>query len=314
MTRKILPSGIELLKKFTDELIVNEKDRNLTREELLKNVKGVHAIASLLSDEIDKEVMDAAGPQLKIIANYAVGYNNIDVEEATKRGIKVTNTPDVLTNATADLTWALIMAVSRKIVKSDQYCRNGEFVGWAPELMLGMELTGKSIGILGAGRIGQAVGRRAKAFDMNILYCSRYDKFAFEVETKAKRVGLEDLLRDSDIVSIHLPLADETYHLLEAHELGLMKESAILINTGRGPIVNEQALVDVLKIGKIAGAGLDVFEEEPKIHPELMKMKNTVLLPHIGSATTETRRKMSVMVAENIVAALKGDTPLNLVN
>jgi len=314
MTRKILPAGIDLLKNFTDELIVNTEDRNITRQELLENVKGTSAIASMLSDKIDKEVMETAGPQLKVIANYAVGYNNIDVEEATKRGIMVTNTPDVLTNATADLAWALIMVVSRKIVESDQYCRDGKFIGWAPKLMLGMELTGKTIGILGAGRIGQATARRAKAFDMNILYCSRHDKWELEIETKAKRVGLEDLLRNSDIVSIHLPLADETFHLLDTHELGLMKESAILINTGRGPIVNEQALVDALKAGKIAGAGLDVFEEEPKIHPDLLKMKNTVLLPHIGSATTETRSKMSEMVAENIISALKGETPSNPVN
>lgn len=314
MTRKILPAGISLLSDFTNQLEINPKDYQLSHEDLLKNVKGASAIASMLSDKIDAEVMDAAGNQLKVIANYAVGYNNIDVAEAARRGIMVTNTPDVLTNATADLAWALIMATSRRIVESDQYCRDGKFSEWAPELMLGMELTGKTIGILGAGRIGQATARRAKAFDMNIIYCSRYDKFAFEVETKAKRVGLEDLLKEADIVSIHLPLAPETFHLLDYHELCLMKKNSILINTGRGPIVNESALVKVLKEGKIAAAGLDVYEEEPKIHPELLKMKNTVLLPHIGSATTETRSKMSEMVARNIIDGLSGKEPANLVN
>ncbi len=281
---------------------------------ILKNVQDAIAISSLLSDKIDSEVMDAAGSQLKIIANYAVGYNNIDLEEATKRGIMVTNTPDVLTDATADLAWALIMAVSRRIVESDNFCRNGDFKEWAPELMLGMELTGKTIGIMGAGRIGQATARRAKAFGMNVLYCSRHDKFAFEVETKAKRVGLEELLKESDIVSIHLPLVEETKHLLDFHELNLMKTGAILINTGRGPIINEDALVKVLKNGKLVGVGLDVYENEPTIHPELIKMKNTVLLPHIGSATTATRSKMSEMVAKNIIAALSGKIPPNLIN
>ncbi|MFP4548427.1 MAG: 2-hydroxyacid dehydrogenase [Fidelibacterota bacterium] len=314
MTRKILPQGIERLRNFTDELIINESSNNMGRPELLEKVRGVDAIASLLSDKIDKEVMEAAGPQLKIIANYAVGYNNIDVDEATKRGIMVTNTPDVLTDATADLAWALIMTLSRRIIEADQYCREGKFTGWSPDLMLGMELSGKTIGILGAGRIGQATGRRARAFGMNIIYCSRHDKFKFEVETKATRVGLEDLLKDADIVSIHLPLVEGTYHLLDEHELGLMKKSAFLINTGRGPIVNEQALVNSLQAGKIAGAGLDVYEAEPDIHWELIKMKNTVLLPHIGSATTETRRKMSEMVADNIIAALSGKKPKNLVN
>lgn len=314
ITRKILPAGLDLLRSFTSELVINEEDRNLTHEELLTRVKGASAIVCLLSDIIDEAVIDAAGPQLKIIANYAVGFNNIDIDYATRRGIRVTNTPDVLTHATADLAWALIMAVSRRIVEADQYCRQGKFKGWAPDLMLGMELTGKTIGILGAGRIGQATARRAKAFDMKVIYSSRYDKFAFEVETKAKRVGLEELLKESDIVSIHLPLVEETFHLLDTHELELMKSSAFLVNTGRGPIVNEQALAEALKKGTIAGAGLDVYEDEPKIYSELYPLKNVVLLPHIGSATTETRSRMSVMVAENIIAALKGEKPKNLVN
>ena len=314
MTKKLLPQGMQLLHRYTDDLQINDSDTKLSREDLLQKVQGAVALATLLSDKIDKEVMDAAGPQLKIIANYAVGYNNIDIQEATKRGIMVTNTPDVLTNATADLAWALIMAVSRRIVEADIFVRQGKFTEWAPQLMLGMELTGKTIGILGAGRIGQATARRAKAFDMNILYCSRYDKFAFEVETKAKRVGLEELLKKSDIVSIHLPLVAETKHLLDFHELNLMKDNAILINTGRGAIINEKALVEILKKGKLAGVGLDVYEKEPKIEPELLEMKNTVLLPHIGSATQETREKMSVMVAENIIAALSGKKPANLIN
>lgn len=314
MTRKILPAGIELLQNFSSNLKINPADAPLSRKELLKNIQGNSAVITMLSDQIDQEAMAAAGPKLKVIANYAVGYNNIDMEEANRRGIMVTNTPGVLTNATADLAWALIMAVSRRIVEADQFCRKGKFKEWAPELMLGMELSGKTIGILGAGRIGQATARRAKAFDMNILYCSRHDKFEFENETRARRVGLEDLLKEADILSLHLPLVKETHHLLDYHELSLMKKNAILINTARGPIINETALTKVLKEGKIAGAGLDVYENEPKIHSDLIKMKNTVLLPHIGSATVETRSKMSEMVAKNVITALSGNIPPNLVN
>ncbi len=311
LTGKIPDSGINKLKAFTDNLIVNDQHSN--REKLLKKAEGCHAIGSFLSDKIDAEFMEAAGQNLKIIANYAVGYNNIDIEEAKKRDILVTNTPNVLTNATADLAWALIMAVTRRIVEADQYCRTGKFNGWGAELMLGMELTGKTLGILGAGRIGQATAKRAKAFDMDILYCSRHDKFKFEVETKAKRVGLEELMEKSDILSIHLPLVPETHHLIDRHELSLMKQTAYLINTGRGPIVNEEALVEILKSGNLAGAGLDVYEKEPDIHTGLIELDNTVLVPHIGSATVETRNKMALMVADNIISGLTDKIPPNLI-
>ncbi len=313
VTRKIPDAGLELLKERGYSLIVHDRETPPTKEELARELKDCDGLICLLSDSIDRELIESAR-RLKVIANYAVGFNNIDVDFATKRKIFVTNTPDILTPATADLTWALILAVSKRIVEADDFVRSGRFKGWQPELFLGHDVTGKTLGIVGAGRIGQAVARRAKGFEMNILYVSNSPKEQFEAETGAKRVELEELLKTSDFVSIHCPLTQKTFHLLNETRLRLMKHGAILINTSRGPVVDETALVDVLKSGHLAGAGLDVYENEPQIHPELQTMKNVVLLPHIGSATTETRNEMARMAAKNIISILEKGKAVNPVN
>ncbi|MCX7716173.1 MAG: D-glycerate dehydrogenase, partial [Endomicrobia bacterium] len=259
--------------------------------------------------------MDKA-KNLKIIANYAVGFNNIDVKEATSRKIPVTNTPGVLTETTADLAFALLMSVARRIVESDRFLREGKFKGWAPMLFLGNDIYGKTIGIIGFGRIGQAVAKRALGFDMKVLY---YDtnRVKPEIEKKYSAIykSLSELLKESDFISIHVPLTQETYHLISDKEFDLMKPTSYLINTSRGPVVDEKALVRALKNKKIAGAALDVFENEPEVEAELIDMPNTVLVPHIGSATIETRTKMALMAAENIIAVLvENKIPPNIVN
>lgn len=314
VTRKILEEGLNMLRQHFD-VEVSEYDGVIPREVLLQKVKGVDAIVSMLDDKIDAELMDAAGPNLKIVANYAVGYNNIDVEEATKRGIMVTNTPGVLTETTADFAWALMMAIARRVVEADRYVREGKFTGWGPMLLLGTDVYGATLGIVGFGRIGQAMARRALGFNMKVLY---YDSNRVpeqvEKELKATFVDLPTLLKESDFVSLHVPLTKETYHLIGEKELKMMKKSAYLINTARGPVVDEKALVRALKEGWIRGAALDVYENEPKVEPELLELDNVVLAPHIASASYETRSKMSIMVAENIIKALSGEVPPNLLN
>ncbi|MCS7175458.1 glyoxylate reductase [Pseudothermotoga sp.] len=314
VTRKILEEGLNMLREKFD-VEVSDYDGVIPRRMLLEKVKGVDAILSLLTDTIDAEVMDAAGPNLKIVANYAVGYNNIDVEEATKRGILVTNTPGVLTETTADLAWALMMAIARRIVEADRFVREGKFRGWEPMLLLGTDVYGATLGIVGFGRIGQAMARRALGFNMKVLY---YDNARvpeqIEKELKATYVDLPTLLKESDFVSLHVPLTKETHHLIGEKELRMMKRGAYLINTARGPVVDEKALVKALKEGWIKGAALDVFENEPEVEPELLKLDNVVLAPHIASASYATRSRMSIMVAENIIKALNGEVPPNLVN
>lgn len=313
VTRQIPEAGLEILKKNFKNVIVNTKDRNLTYNELIKKVRGVDAILCLLNDRIDAKVI-ANMDKCKVISNYAVGFNNIDIEEATKRGIIVTNTPGVLTDATADLTWALILAVTRRIVEADRFVRKGKFKGWAPMLLLGSELAGKTLGIIGAGRIGTAVGLRAKGFKMKVLYFNPNKNETLEEGVGAKKVSLETLLKNSDIVTIHVPLNPKTKHLIGAKELKLMKKGAYLINTSRGEVVDEKALIKALKTGKLAGAGLDVFEHEPFVPKELIELDNVVLTPHIGSATVEARTKMAIVAAENIVKVLSGKIPANVVN
>jgi glyoxylate reductase len=314
VTRKILEEGLNMLRERYD-VEVSDYNGVIPREMLLKKVKGADALVSLLTDNIDAEVMDAAGPNLKIIANYAVGYNNIDVEEATKRGIMVTNTPGVLTETTADFAWTLLMAIARRIVEADKFVREGKFRGWEPMLLLGTDVFGATLGIVGFGRIGQAMARRALGFNMRVLYYdnSRVDE-QLEKELKATFVDLPTLLKESDFVTLHVPLTKQTHHLIGEKELKMMKKDAYLINTARGPVVDEKALVKALKEGWIKGAALDVFENEPEIEPELLKLDNVVLAPHIASASYATRSKMSVMVAENIIKALNGEVPPNLVN
>lgn len=312
VTYKIPEDGLKLLKEKY-ELDVYEGEEFLTKEEMMNRVKDADAVITQLRDPVDKEFIDA-GKKLKIIANYAVGFNNIDVEYAKSKRIYVTNTPGVLTEATADIAWALILAVARKIIPADKFVREGKFKGWKPKLFLGYEIYGKILGIIGMGRIGQAVARRATGFGMKILYHNR-KRLPDKVEKlyNATYVDLETLLKTSDFISVNVPLTDETYHLLDEKRLHLLKPNAILVNTARGPVVDEKALYKLLKEGKIAGAGFDVYENEPLLTPGLEKLDNVVLLPHIGSATFETRSKMSIMVAENVIDAFEGRKPKNLV-
>lgn len=315
LVTRILPGrALEILEKECDHLEVNREERPMTKEEIMKGIKEMDGILCLLTDRIDSEVMDSA-PKLKIIANYAVGYDNIDVKAATERGIMVTNTPGVLTETTADLTWALIMAIARRIVEADRFTREGKFKGWSPTLFLGQDVYGKTIGIIGLGRIGFAVARRALGFDMRILYydLSRVDE-RLEKAVKAQFVPLDELLSQSDYITIHVPLTQETRHLIGEREFGLMKPTAYLINAARGPIVDEAALYKALKERRIAGAALDVYEREPEIYPGLTELDNVVLVPHIGSASVETRSKMAEMAVNNLLAGLKGQVPPNLVN
>ncbi|MBS4026178.1 MAG: D-glycerate dehydrogenase [Clostridia bacterium] len=313
VTRRIPEPAIALLREHC-HVEVNPEDRELTREELLAKVKGRNAVLCLLTGVIDGEVMDAAGSQCKIFANYGVGYNNINVDEATNRGIMITNTPGVLTEATADLAWALLFATARRVVEADKFLRAGKFVGWGPMMFLGLDITGKKLGIIGAGRIGRNFAKKAVGFDMKILYYSNKPDHAFEKETGASFVDLETLLQEADFVSIHTPLTPATRHLIGEKELKLMKKTAVLINTARGPVVDEKALVTALKNRELWGAGLDVFEHEPELEPGLAELDNVVIIPHIASATIETRTNMGLMAVRNIIAAMKGEEPPTLVN
>jgi glyoxylate reductase len=315
ITRRIFDEAVALLNEAGLDYWHNEADLPLSFPEIQSRVAEAEAIISLLTDRIDAQVMDAV-PQLKIIANVAVGYDNVDVAAATERGIIVTNTPGAMTECTADLAFALILATARHIVAADAYMRAGQFTGW--ELFqphLGLELVGKTLGIVGLGRIGTAVARRAAlGFNMNVLYSNNNPKPEVEQELGAQFVSFPDLLRQSDFISVHTPLTPQTRHLFTLNEFRQMKPSAIFINTARGPVVKEADLVQALEQGIIAGAGLDVYEEEPKAHPGLAPLPQVVMLPHIGSATTETRRRMAIMAAQNVVAVLGGERPLNPIN
>lgn len=313
ITRKLPGQGFQRLQELCSVTVFPE-DRNMTKEELLAAMPQYDAVISMLANPMDAEVI-AAGERLKVIANYAVGYNNIDVAAATSRGIAVVNTPDVLTGASADFTWALLLAAARRVVEGDAMVRAGRFVGWSPELLLGTEVHGKTLGIIGAGRIGQAVAKRALGFDMPVLYHNRRRlPESVEKELKMTYVDLPTLLKEADFISLHCPLTPETRHLIGAQEFALMKPTAVLINTSRGPVIDEAALVRALKEGQIAAAGLDVFEQEPELHPGLAELPNVVLAPHIASASVETRLKMVDLVAGDVLAVLQGKRPRNLVN
>lgn len=313
VTRQIPQPGLDILKRELGGFDINVDDHPLSKQELMAAVKGREGIVCLLTDTINGEILDAAGPQLKVVCNVAVGYNNIDVGAATARKVVVTNTPGVLTDTTADLAWALMLASARKLCESERVLRAKQWPGWGIMQFLGQDIARKTLGIVGGGRIGAAVARRAKGFDMPLLYVSRSLHPEME-ETGAKRVSLDECLKQSDFVSLHVPLTPETKHMIGKRELSLMKPTAHLINTARGPVIDEGALVEALKNKVIAGAGLDVYEEEPKVHPGLFECENAVLAPHIGSATTETRGKMATMAATNCVAALTGQKPPNPVN
>jgi glyoxylate reductase len=312
VTRAIPENGINLLKEQGYEVMVSPHDRVLTREELFESVRGADAILSLLTDKMNDEVFDAAGPQLKIVANYAVGYDNIDVKAAAAKNIIVTNTPGVLTESVAEQAIALIFSIARRVVESDQYMRDGKYVGWAPLLFLGNDLVGKTLGLVGLGRIGAAVAKRMQdGFEMKIIYYDVKRSEEFEKQYNLRYVDLEALLKESDFVSIHVPMMPETKHLIGATQLKMMKKTAYLINTSRGPVVDEKALVEALKSGEIKGAALDVYEEEPKMAPGLAELPNTVLTPHTASATEETRGAMSELAAKNIIAVLEGREPIS---
>jgi len=311
VTRRIPESGIKLLKDKRYEVEVSDVDGVIPRDALLQKVKGADAILSLLTDKVNDELFDAAGPQLKIVANYAVGYDNIDVPAAAKRNIIITNTPGVLTESVAEHTIALIFALAHRIVESDQFMRDGKYDGWAPMLFLGNDLVGKTIGLVGMGRIGANVAKRmCDGFGVKILYYDRSRSEDLEKQYKMEFVDLETLLKNSDFVSVHLPMTPETKHLLGKAQFAMMKKTAYLINTARGPILDEAALVEALKNGVIKGAALDVYEQEPKMALGLAELPNTVLTPHTASATEETRGAMSELAAKNIIEVLAGRAAL----
>ncbi|TDL31573.1 2-hydroxyacid dehydrogenase [Arthrobacter nitrophenolicus] len=283
---------------------------SISREELLRRVAGADAVVSLLTERIDAELLDAAGPQLKVVANVAVGYDNINVPACTERGVVATNTPGVLIDATADIALSLILMATRRLGEGERLIRSGEAWKWGMFFLLGSSLKGKTLGVVGMGGIGQATARRAKAFGMEIVYQSRSEiDPAVASELGARRVDLDELLAVSDVVSLHCPYGPATHHLIGAEQLAAMKDSAYLVNTARGPIVDEAALAAALRDGIIAGAGLDVYEQEPTVHPGLLDLDNVVLLPHLGSATVETRTAMAMLAADNALAVLSGNQP-----
>lgn len=312
ITRKIPKAGISLLENQF-EIKIFDRNRPVPPQILQEEAEEADAILSLLSDKIDDSIFSTA-KKLKIVANYAVGYNNIDIEAARKYKIPVTHTPGVLTNATAEISFALMIALTRKILASDAFTRKGEFIGWDPLLFLGDELKGKTIGIVGMGRIGLDMARKCRAFDMEIIYHNRKRvNRKIEEGINATYKSFEELLHRSDIISIHTPLNENTRHLFNKESFRQMKKGVYIINTARGEVIEEKALTDALLSGKVKGAGLDVYEFEPRITEELFSMENVILLPHIGSATIETRDNMAIMAAENIIAVLNGQKPLNLV-
>jgi glyoxylate reductase len=312
IARPIFDEAIQLLKKDT-EVHANSEDRVLSKQELIANLKHVNGAITLLTDAIDEEVLRNA-PGLKVVANFAVGFNNIDVDAATRSGVVVTNTPGVLTETTADFAWTLMMAAARRVVEADRFARGGKFKCWGPKMFLGYDVFGKRLGLVGLGRIGQAVARRAKGFAMKVLFHDNEIPDSIASELGVERVAVDDLLRTCDFISLHVPLTPDTRHLLNDRTFAMMKPTCIVVNSSRGPVIDEKALVRALKQGRIAGAGLDVFENEPAIDTDLLEMDNVVLAPHIASASHETRLKMCMMAAENLISALKGERPRNLVN
>ena len=313
ITQEIPEIASKLLKAKNFEVSVYPKNKPISKNELLKSIKNVDAVISLLTDKFDAIILDKMS-NCKVIANYAVGFNNIDIKYAKQKGITVTNTPDVLTDATADLAIALTLACARRFVEGVELVRLKKFNGWLPKLLLGVELKNKVFGILGAGRIGTATAIRAKSFGTKIIYFSNSRNVFLENKIAAKKVSLEFLLKHSDIISVHLPLNPKTFHLLDKKKLLLLKEKAIFINTARGDIVDEKALINILKREKIFAAGLDVYENEPVLNPDLYKLKNVVLLPHLGSATIDARNNMAILAAKNVIAVLSGKSPITPVN
>ena len=311
VTREVPDAGLRLLEGF-DVTVLSESPPG--RGELLEAVRGAAGILPTVTEKMDAEVMDAAGDGLKVIANMAVGYDNIDVEAATERGIVVANTPEVLNETTADTAFMLLLAAARRLGEAERLLRSGGWDAWGPKQLTGPDVWGKRLGVVGFGRIGQALARRARGFDMDLVYHDKYRNEEAERELGARYLELDELLRTSDFVSIHTPLTQETTHLIGADELKRMKPEAVLVNTSRGPVVDESALAEVLAEGRIFAAGLDVYEKEPEVHPKLLELENVVLAPHIGSASIETRDKMAALAAENLTAVLRGEEPKTPVN
>ncbi len=315
VTRQLFEEAIDIIREHAEVEVFEGEDEPVPRELLLSKVRDVDGLLSLLTDQIDSEVFEA-GKNLKVVSNCAVGFNNIDVEDATKRGVYVTNTPGILTETTADCAFALLMAVARRIVEADKHIRAGRWVhAWGPKMFLGTDVNGKTLGVIGLGRIGSAVAKRASGFDMKVIYHDVNRRRDLEGELGVTYVPLDELLSKSDFVSVHVPLNEETYHMIGEKALSRMKKTAYLINTSRGPVVDEEALYEALKQRRIAGAALDVFEHEP-IDPKspLLVLDNIVVTPHIASASVETRTRMAVVAATNLVNVLKGMVPPNLVN
>jgi glyoxylate reductase len=314
VTRRIPEPALELLAEV-GELWLNPDDRPLELDELHRAVADADAAVTLLHDRVDRDFLDAAGPQLRVVANVAVGYDNVDVAACTARGVRFTNTPGVLTEATADLAFALLLMATRRLAEGERLIRSRTPWNWNMDFMLGTGIQGKTLGIVGLGQIGTATARRARTFGMAIAYTGRRRAPAeLEVELEASFLPLEELLATADVISLHCPLSEETRHLIDSTRLAQMKPTAFLVNTTRGPVVDEQALATALRAGVIAGAGLDVFEREPEVHPGLLGLDNVVLLPHLGSATVETRTAMAVLAARNAIAVLEGREPQTPVN
>lgn len=314
ITRRLPEEGLEPLRRAGVHIDMRDRDEACPRAELLTRARGADALIVTLSERVDEELLDAAGPSLKAVANYAVGYDNVDVEACTRRGIAVSNTPDVLSDATADLALLLMMAVARRALDGHRLVASGRWDGWAPLQLLGRDVTGATLGIVGMGRIGRALARRARAFDMRVLYHNRSRDEDAERELGVEYRPLDGLLAESDFVSLHAPLSEATEHLIGRRELRLMKESAVLVNTARGPIVDEEALVEALRDGRIWGAGLDVYELEPELTPGLAELPNVLLTPHLGSATLTTREAMARLCSEGVAAALRGERVPQLLN
>ncbi len=313
ITRRIPPEGLKVLREGgLGNIDLHDEELSLSRADLLLRIRDCSGVIVVGHDRIDQEFFDVA-VKLKAVSCFAVGYDNVHLAEATRRKIVVTNTPDVLTDACADLTWALILGVARRVVEGDRLVRSGKWRGWSPTQLRGVDIVGKTLGIVGAGRIGAAVAKRAIGFSMRVVYSSRSAKPEME-NLGAKRVYLDEVLRESDFLCVHVPLTPETRHMFGEIEFRKMKPTAYFINMARGAVHDEAALVRALKEGWIAGAGLDVYEHEPKILPELVALPNTVLLPHLGSATIETRRRMSILAAENLLAVLEERPCPNIVN
>ena len=312
ITREIPSPGVELLKSEC-EVDVNFEDRALTRQELLYRSADKDAVICLLTEKINAEFFDAA-PNIKGVANYAVGFDNMDVTEAVKRRIPLSNTPDVLTDATAEMAWALLFAVARRVIESDLYLRSGQWDGWGPLQYVGRSVSGKTLGIVGPGRIGSSMAMMSRGFNMKVLYSGNRRNMELEKKTNAEFVPFSDLVKESDFISIHVPLRPETKHMFNKEIFKKMKKTAIIINTARGPVINESNLLDALTKGEISGAGLDVYEFEPGVTETLKKLNNVVLTPHTGSATIKSREAMSIMAAENILAMLHNKKPLQCIN